>query len=94
SIPKEEKKADVPIATEKESVKPRHKLQQHSRVYLQPSPTHLGSEYHPPTPHDSPLHVVHSHGSDKGRLKLQELMDLINILSDRVGVLEADLTKT
>ncbi|GJS08012.1 hypothetical protein Tco_0364808 [Tanacetum coccineum] len=60
----------------------------------QPSPTHLGSEYHPPTPHDSPLHAVHSHGSDEGRLKLQELMNLINILSDRVGVLEADLTKT
>ncbi|GJX59528.1 hypothetical protein Tco_0290918 [Tanacetum coccineum] len=60
----------------------------------QPSPTHLGSEYHPPTPHDSPLHAVHSHGSDEGSLKLQELMTLINILSDRVGVLEADLTKT
>ncbi|GJV28245.1 hypothetical protein Tco_1384693 [Tanacetum coccineum] len=33
-------------------------------------------------------------GSDEGSLKLQELMNLINILSDRVGVLEADLTKT
>ncbi|GKG34548.1 hypothetical protein Tco_0437244, partial [Tanacetum coccineum] len=43
----------------------------------QPSPTHFGSEYHPPTPHDSPLHVVHSHGSDEGSLKLQELMNLI-----------------
>ncbi|GJY23694.1 hypothetical protein Tco_0397352, partial [Tanacetum coccineum] len=66
---------------------------------IQPSPTHLsptqpGSEYHPPTPHDSPLHVVHSHGSDEGSLKLQELMNLINTLSDRIGVLEADLTKT
>ncbi|GJU17447.1 hypothetical protein Tco_1145413 [Tanacetum coccineum] len=60
----------------------------------QPSPTHLGSEYHPPTPHDSPLHAVHSHGSDEGSLKLQELMNLINTLSDRIGVLEADLTKT
>ncbi|GJU29561.1 putative ribonuclease H-like domain-containing protein [Tanacetum coccineum] len=33
----------------------------------QPSPTQLsptqpGTEYHPPTPHDSPLHAVHSHG--------------------------------
>ncbi|GJR68074.1 putative ribonuclease H-like domain-containing protein [Tanacetum coccineum] len=37
----------------------------------QPSPTHLGSEYHPPTPHDSPLHAVHSHGSDEGSLKLK-----------------------
>ncbi|GJV65308.1 hypothetical protein Tco_1476136 [Tanacetum coccineum] len=60
----------------------------------QPSPTPPGSEYHPPTPHDSPLHAVHSHGSDEGSLKLQELMNLINILSDRIGVLEADLTKT
>ncbi|GJS73778.1 hypothetical protein Tco_0706619 [Tanacetum coccineum] len=55
----------------------------------QPSPTHLGSDYHPPTPHDSPLHAVHSHGSDEGSLKLQELMTLVTILSDRVGVLEA-----
>ncbi|GJR70043.1 reverse transcriptase domain-containing protein [Tanacetum coccineum] len=66
---------------------------------IQPSPTQLsptqpGTEYHPPTPHDSPLHVVHSHGSDEGSLKLQELMNLITTLSDRIGVLEADLTKT
>ncbi|GJZ29075.1 putative ribonuclease H-like domain-containing protein, partial [Tanacetum coccineum] len=64
---------------------------------IQPSPTQLsptqpGSDYHPPTPHDSPLHAVHSHGSDEGSLKLQELMNLINTLSDRIGVLEADLT--
>ncbi|GJR08304.1 ribonuclease H-like domain-containing protein, partial [Tanacetum coccineum] len=61
---------------------------------IQPSPTQPGSEYHPPTPHDSPLHAVHSHGSDEGSLKLQELMNLITTLSDRIGVLEADLTKT
>ncbi|GJV13701.1 hypothetical protein Tco_1355242 [Tanacetum coccineum] len=29
-------------------------------------------EYHPPTPHDSPLHAVHSHGSDEGVLKIDE----------------------
>ncbi|GJR89235.1 hypothetical protein Tco_0213246 [Tanacetum coccineum] len=58
------------------------------------SPTQPGTEYHPPTPHDSPLHAVHSHGSEEGSLKLQELMNLINTLSDRIGVLEADLTKT
>ncbi|GJS22504.1 hypothetical protein Tco_0451136 [Tanacetum coccineum] len=51
----------------------------------QPSPTQLsptqpGIEHHPPTPHDSPLHVVHSHGSDEGSLKLQELMNLLTIL--------------
>ncbi|GJX65637.1 hypothetical protein Tco_0299980, partial [Tanacetum coccineum] len=62
----------------------------------QPSPTHPspGAEHHVPTPHDSPLHVVHSHGSDEGSLKLQELMNLVTTLSDRIGVLEADLMKT
>ncbi|GJV59909.1 hypothetical protein Tco_1466009 [Tanacetum coccineum] len=65
----------------------------------QPSPTQLsptqpGTEYHPPTPHDSPLHAVHSHRSDEGSLKLQELMNLVTTLSDRIGVLEADLMKT
>ncbi|GKE64891.1 hypothetical protein Tco_1519052, partial [Tanacetum coccineum] len=60
----------------------------------QPSPTHPGTEYHLPTPHDSPLHAVHSHGSDEGSVKLQELMNLVATLSDRIGVLEADLMKT
>ncbi|GKB48124.1 putative ribonuclease H-like domain-containing protein, partial [Tanacetum coccineum] len=41
----------------------------------QPSPTYLSppsprTEHHLPTPHDSPLHVVYSHGSDEGSLKL------------------------
>ncbi|GJS27788.1 putative ribonuclease H-like domain-containing protein [Tanacetum coccineum] len=31
----------------------------------QPSPTQPGTEHHLPTPHDSPLHAVHSHGSDE-----------------------------
>ncbi|GKA77272.1 hypothetical protein Tco_0783733 [Tanacetum coccineum] len=62
----------------------------------QPSPTHPspGAEHHFPTPHDSPLHAVHSHGSDEGSLKLQELMNLVTTLSDRIGVLEDDLRKT
>ncbi|GJR23089.1 hypothetical protein Tco_0971616 [Tanacetum coccineum] len=62
----------------------------------QPSPTHPspGAEHHFPTPHDSPLHVVHSHGSDEGSLKLNELMNLVTKLSDRIGVLEDDLKKT
>ncbi|GJU54047.1 hypothetical protein Tco_1227761 [Tanacetum coccineum] len=59
----------------------------------QPSPTQPATEHHLPTPHDSPLHVVHSHGSDEGSLKLQELMNLVTTLSDRIGVLEADLLK-
>ncbi|GJS52759.1 hypothetical protein Tco_0626121 [Tanacetum coccineum] len=37
----------------------------------QPSPTQPATEHHLPTPHDSPLHDVHSHGSDEGSLKLQ-----------------------
>ncbi|GKA95238.1 hypothetical protein Tco_0817276 [Tanacetum coccineum] len=62
----------------------------------QPSPTHPspGEEHHFPTPHDSSLHVVHSHGSDEGSLKLNELMNLVTKLSDRIGVLEDDLKKT
>ncbi|GJX41780.1 putative ribonuclease H-like domain-containing protein [Tanacetum coccineum] len=32
----------------------------------QPSPTQPGPEHQVPTPHDSPLHAVHSHGSDEG----------------------------
>ncbi|GKA87652.1 hypothetical protein Tco_0809416 [Tanacetum coccineum] len=65
----------------------------------QPSPTQLsptqpGTEHHPTIPYDSPLHVVHSHGSDEGSLKLQELMNLVTTLSDRIGVLETDLMKT
>ncbi|GKD24385.1 hypothetical protein Tco_1230599 [Tanacetum coccineum] len=57
----------------------------------QPSPV---AEHHLPTPHDSPLHAVHSYGSDEGRLKLNELTDLVTKLFDRIGVLEDDLRKT
>ncbi|GJT94288.1 hypothetical protein Tco_1083133 [Tanacetum coccineum] len=55
----------------------------------QPSPTHIspGAEHHFSPPHDSPLHVVHSHGSDEGSLKLNELMNLVTRLSDRIEVL-------
>ncbi|GJR37632.1 putative ribonuclease H-like domain-containing protein [Tanacetum coccineum] len=62
----------------------------------QPSPTHPSprAEHHFPTPHDSPLHAVHSHGSDEGRLQLNELMNLVTKLSDRIGALEVDLKKT
>ncbi|GJR17003.1 hypothetical protein Tco_0965530 [Tanacetum coccineum] len=62
----------------------------------QPSPPHPSpdAEHHVPTPHDSPLHAVHSHGSDEGSLKLQELMNLVTTLSDRIGALEDDLLKT
>ncbi|GKB42947.1 hypothetical protein Tco_0887889 [Tanacetum coccineum] len=61
-----------------------------------PSPTlpSPGAERHFPTPHDSPLYVVHSHGSDEGSLKLNELTVLVTKLSDRIGVLEDDLRTT
>ncbi|GJZ51245.1 hypothetical protein Tco_0605760 [Tanacetum coccineum] len=57
----------------------------------QPSPE---TEQHIPTPHDSPLHAVHSHGSDEGSLKLIELTNLVTKLSKRIGILEDDLKKT
>ncbi|GJY69164.1 putative ribonuclease H-like domain-containing protein [Tanacetum coccineum] len=60
----------------------------------QPSPTQPGIEHHLPTPYDSPLHDVHSHGSDEGSLKLNELTVLVTKLSDRIGALEDDLKKT
>ncbi|GKD22884.1 hypothetical protein Tco_1224587, partial [Tanacetum coccineum] len=57
----------------------------------QPSPD---AEYHVPTPNESPLHAVHSHGSAEGSLKLNELTNLVTKLSERIGVLEDDLKKT
>ncbi|GJV77016.1 hypothetical protein Tco_1508600 [Tanacetum coccineum] len=62
----------------------------------QPSPTHQspGAKHHFPTPHDSPLYAIHSHGSDEGSLKLSELMNLVTKLSDRIGALEDELKKT
>ncbi|GJS61758.1 hypothetical protein Tco_0656542 [Tanacetum coccineum] len=62
----------------------------------QPSPTQPspGAEHHFPTPHDSPLHAVHSHRSDEGSLKLIELTNLVTKLSDRIDVLEDDLKRT
>ncbi|GJR35546.1 hypothetical protein Tco_1211230, partial [Tanacetum coccineum] len=57
----------------------------------QPSP---GAEQHIPTPNESPLHAVHSHGSAEGSLKLNELTNLVTKLSEKIGVLEDDLKKT
>ncbi|GJV69277.1 hypothetical protein Tco_1484786 [Tanacetum coccineum] len=57
----------------------------------QPSP---GAEQHIPTPNESPLHVVHSHRSAEGSLKLNELTTLVTKLSEKIGVLEDDLKKT
>nr|GFB52639.1 hypothetical protein [Tanacetum cinerariifolium] len=46
----------------------------------------------PPTPHDSPLTGGYTPGSDDGRLKLEELMDLCTILSNRITTLENELS--
>ncbi|GJS06322.1 putative ribonuclease H-like domain-containing protein [Tanacetum coccineum] len=54
----------------------------------QPSP---GAEQHIPTPNESPLHVVHSHGSAEGSLKLNELTNLVTKTICEIGVLEDDL---
>ncbi|GJY78929.1 hypothetical protein Tco_0484730 [Tanacetum coccineum] len=62
----------------------------------QPSPTQPspGAEHHLPTPNESPIHAVHSHGSDEGSLKLNELTDLVTKLFDMIGVLETGLKTT
>ncbi|GJV38812.1 hypothetical protein Tco_1417252 [Tanacetum coccineum] len=59
---------------------------------FEPQPS-LDAEYHVPTPNESPLHAVHSHGSNEGSLKLIELTNLVTKLSERIGVLEDDLMK-
>ncbi|GJW95320.1 hypothetical protein Tco_0174992 [Tanacetum coccineum] len=64
-----------------------------SRMIFEHMVTNIG-KYHVPTPNESPLHVVHSHGSDEGSLKLIELTNLVTKLSERIGVLEDDLKKT
>ncbi|GJY41917.1 putative ribonuclease H-like domain-containing protein [Tanacetum coccineum] len=48
----------------------------------------------PSMPHDSPLPRGHTLGSDKGRMKQNELMDLVTKLSDRCEALETDLRQT
>ncbi|GKC84429.1 hypothetical protein Tco_1140146, partial [Tanacetum coccineum] len=69
---------------------------EHSPDHTTDAPTQpsTGAEHYFPTPYDSPFHVVHSHRSDEGSLKLNELTNLITKLSERIGVLEDDLRKT
>ncbi|GKF70942.1 hypothetical protein Tco_0203999, partial [Tanacetum coccineum] len=45
-------------------------------------------------PHDSPLPRVHSLGSDKGSMTLNELTILCTTLSKKVDTLESDLKQT
>ncbi|GKF42401.1 hypothetical protein Tco_0125743, partial [Tanacetum coccineum] len=84
----------------------RNQLQQHSTEHTtaaptqpsptQPSPTQPspGAEHHFPTPYKSHLHDVHSHGSNEGSLKLNELTNLVTKLFGIIGVLEDDLRNT
>ncbi|GKD33503.1 putative ribonuclease H-like domain-containing protein, partial [Tanacetum coccineum] len=48
----------------------------------------------PTMPYDSPLPRGHTLGSDEGRMKHNEFMDLVTKLSDRVLALETDLQQT
>ncbi|GKB70205.1 putative ribonuclease H-like domain-containing protein, partial [Tanacetum coccineum] len=57
----------------------------------QPSPA---AKQYVPTPHDSPLYAVHSHGSDEDNLQNTELTNLVTKLTDRIGALEKDLKNT
>ncbi|GKE91961.1 hypothetical protein Tco_1573056, partial [Tanacetum coccineum] len=47
-----------------------------------------------PMPHESPLHSVHSLRRDEGSIQQNELMDLVTMLTGRIGVLEKDLEQT
>ncbi|GJS15596.1 ribonuclease H-like domain-containing protein [Tanacetum coccineum] len=47
-----------------------------------------------PTPHESPLHSVHSLGRDEGSLSLNELTVLCTNLSNKVTSLETELAQT
>ncbi|GKB97336.1 hypothetical protein Tco_0983473 [Tanacetum coccineum] len=56
-------------------------------------PTHEAEET-ASMPHDSPLHVVHSHGSTEGSMQQHDLTVLVNKLNDRIDGLERDLHQT
>ncbi|GJT17203.1 hypothetical protein Tco_0875909 [Tanacetum coccineum] len=45
-------------------------------------------------PYDSPLHVVHSHGSTDGSMQQHDLTVLVTKLNDRIDGLEKDLQQT
>ncbi|GKF51339.1 hypothetical protein Tco_0147806, partial [Tanacetum coccineum] len=67
---------------------PQHSPEHTTTAPTQPSPTQPspGVEHHFPTPHDSPLHAVHSYGSDEGSLKLNDLTNLVKKLEARVKI--------
>ncbi|GKE68352.1 hypothetical protein Tco_1526424, partial [Tanacetum coccineum] len=47
-----------------------------------------------PMPHESPLQSVQSLGHDEGSVSLNELMDLVTRLTNKVGILENELTNS
>ncbi|GJR92782.1 hypothetical protein Tco_0264956 [Tanacetum coccineum] len=53
-------------------------------------PTHEAEET-TSMPYDSPIHVVHSHGSAEGSVQQHDLMVLVTKLNDRIDRLEKDL---
>ncbi|GJX61991.1 putative ribonuclease H-like domain-containing protein [Tanacetum coccineum] len=69
----------------------------------QPTPSLLSPELIQPTheveetasmPYDSPLHVVHSHGSAESSVQQHDLTVLVTQLNDRIDGLEKDLLQT
>ncbi|GJY53000.1 DNA ligase 1 [Tanacetum coccineum] len=56
-------------------------------------PTHEADET-ASIPYDSPLNVVHSHGSDEGSVQQHDLTVLVTKLNDRIDGLEKDLQQT
>ncbi|GKD88175.1 hypothetical protein Tco_1363682 [Tanacetum coccineum] len=56
-------------------------------------PTHEAEET-TSMPYDSPLHVVHSHGSAEGSMQQHDLTVLVNKLNDKIDGLEKDLQQT
>ncbi|GJQ95307.1 hypothetical protein Tco_0006446 [Tanacetum coccineum] len=62
----------------------------HTRTYPTPTLTKETASM----PHDSPLHVVHSHRSAEGSMQQLDLTVLVNKLNDRIDGLEKDLQQT
>ncbi|GKD69295.1 putative ribonuclease H-like domain-containing protein, partial [Tanacetum coccineum] len=77
--------------TSSPSLSPQPTLPSPSPELIQP--THEARET-ASMPHDSPLHVVHSHGSVEGSVQQHDLTVLVTQLNDRIDGLEKDLLQT
>ncbi|GKA88571.1 hypothetical protein Tco_0810335 [Tanacetum coccineum] len=72
-------------------------LMEETRISLKPPLEYISNSKIQKTatiPHDPPLLGGHTPGSDEGRLKHDELMELVTKLSDRVVAMEEDLKQT